>query len=313
VLHRKNSWKFSVYLLDLKFLVHMPQVISKLSLAEHFFIWETENPSKIRPLSAVLFWQISTNICVCRFIALFFSSFDHGTFGEVATVVYTLYVVVLGWNLKQKGLIQCYAYTNIANRIVFSFVWRKFSSVGIGEWWDKMKNGQKLKLGDVTPRNTQEVQASKFRDAPEAPPSSSAKIRSPFKTLYFYCFMQYAFFLERQLFLFSVFFCFVCCNKWLDHIMFLLEEMNSLFICQEHSFFTLIVSTSVLFFCYCVWLAFFALIFVQILLYLFIKVYFCLWSLLVFIKRGIYNFFWMVLEKRKSFMQKKKWYQKELV
>jgi hypothetical protein len=49
--------------------------------------------------------------------------------------------------------------------------------------------------------------------------------------------MHYAFFLERQLLLFLVFFCFVCCNKWLDHIMFLLEEMNSLFICQEHSVF----------------------------------------------------------------------------
>jgi hypothetical protein len=34
-----------------------------------------------------------------------------------------------------------------------------------------MKNGQKLKLGDahVTPRNIQEVQVSKFGDAPEAP------------------------------------------------------------------------------------------------------------------------------------------------
>jgi hypothetical protein len=33
-----------------------------------------------------------------------------------------------------------------------------------------MKNGQKLKLGDahVTPRNIQEVQASKLGDAPEA-------------------------------------------------------------------------------------------------------------------------------------------------
>jgi hypothetical protein len=43
-----------------------------------------------------------------------------------------------------------------------------------------MKNGQKLKLEDayVTPRNIQEVQASKLGDAPEAPPSSSAKIRS---------------------------------------------------------------------------------------------------------------------------------------
>jgi hypothetical protein len=34
-----------------------------------------------------------------------------------------------------------------------------------------MKNGQKLKLGDanVTPRNIQEVQASKLVDAPKAP------------------------------------------------------------------------------------------------------------------------------------------------
>jgi hypothetical protein len=44
-----------------------------------------------------------------------------------------------------------------------------------------MENGQKLKLGyaHVTPRNIQEVQVSKLGDAPEAPPSSSAKIRSP--------------------------------------------------------------------------------------------------------------------------------------
>jgi hypothetical protein len=38
VLHRKNSYKFSVYFLDLRFLVHMPQVISKLLLVEHFLI-----------------------------------------------------------------------------------------------------------------------------------------------------------------------------------------------------------------------------------------------------------------------------------
>jgi hypothetical protein len=64
---------------------------------------------------------------------------------------------------------------------------------------------------------------------PRGTTSSSAKIRSPFKTLYFYCFMHYAFFLERQLFLFSVFFSFVCCNKWFDHIMLFWREMNSIF------------------------------------------------------------------------------------
>jgi hypothetical protein len=37
-LHHKNSCKFSEYLFDLKFLVHMPQVISKLPLVLHFLI-----------------------------------------------------------------------------------------------------------------------------------------------------------------------------------------------------------------------------------------------------------------------------------
>jgi hypothetical protein len=41
-LHHKNSWKFPEYLFDLRFLVHMPQVISKLLLGLHFSIWETE-------------------------------------------------------------------------------------------------------------------------------------------------------------------------------------------------------------------------------------------------------------------------------
>jgi hypothetical protein len=80
-----------------------------------------------------------------------------------------------------------------------------------------MKNGQKLKLGDalVTPRNIQEVQASKLGDAPRGTPSSSAKIRSSFNTLYFYCFMHYAFFLERLYFCFQFsFVLFAAINGW---------------------------------------------------------------------------------------------------
>jgi hypothetical protein len=103
VLHHKNSWKFSEYLFDLRLLVHMTQVISKLSLVLHFSIWATEGPRKNRSLSAVLFWQIFATICVCLSIAFFLSSFDHGTFGEVAIVVYALYVMFLSWNLNQKG------------------------------------------------------------------------------------------------------------------------------------------------------------------------------------------------------------------
>jgi hypothetical protein len=50
---------------------------------------------------------------------------------------------------------------------------------------------------------------------PRGTPSSSAKIRSPFDTLYFYCFMHYAFFLERSCF--SLQFClvlFAAINGW---------------------------------------------------------------------------------------------------
>jgi hypothetical protein len=43
----------------------------------------------------------------------------------------------------------------------------------------------------------------------------------------------------------------------------------------------------------------------------FIKVYFCLWSLLVFIKRGAYKFFEWCWKREKALC--KKWYKKELV
>jgi hypothetical protein len=68
----------------------------------HFSIWATENPLKNRSLSAVLFWQISATICVCLSIAFFLSSFDLGTFKEVATVVYALICGVLELKSEPK-------------------------------------------------------------------------------------------------------------------------------------------------------------------------------------------------------------------
>jgi hypothetical protein len=62
VLHYKNSWKFSEYLFNLLFLVHMPLVISKLSLVLHFSIWAIEGPRKNQPY--LLF-------CFDRFLPLF--------------------------------------------------------------------------------------------------------------------------------------------------------------------------------------------------------------------------------------------------
>jgi hypothetical protein len=78
---------------------------------------------------------------------------------------------IFDFETEPKEWIYYHAYTNVANRIVWSFVWRKFSTVGKGEWWDEMKYGQNLMLGDahVTLRNIQQVQASKLGDAPKAP------------------------------------------------------------------------------------------------------------------------------------------------
>jgi hypothetical protein len=112
-----------------------------------------------------------------------------------------------------------------------------------------MKYGQRLKLGDadVTPRNIQEVQASKLGDAPEAPLLHRQK-SGHLSTHYMFIASYSIRFLGASLLLLSVFFCYVCCNKWLDPNKFLLEMTHSVFHCQEHSIFHSYRSMSVLFF-----------------------------------------------------------------
>jgi hypothetical protein len=46
------------------------------------------------------------------------SSFDHGTFEEVATVAYALIGVILDHGHPQAYATVAYAYNNVANRIV---------------------------------------------------------------------------------------------------------------------------------------------------------------------------------------------------
>jgi hypothetical protein len=89
-----------------------------------------------------------------------------------------------------------------------------------------MKYGQKLKLGDahVILRNIQEVQASKLGDAPRHPLLHHQKYQVIFKDTIFLLIHMLCVVLGASLFLFLVFFCFVCYNKWLDHTMFVLER-----------------------------------------------------------------------------------------
>ena len=131
-----------------------------------------------------------------------------------------------------------------------------------------MKNRQKLKLGDayVTPRNIQEVQASKLGDA-QAFPSSSTKVsghlsmRYIFIASYTMCYSWSVFIFVCCFLQFS--FCFVCCNKWLDPIICCFGEDTLRFSCLEHSSFHFYRSTSVLVCLYFVQLLFFMIIYVQ--------------------------------------------------
>jgi hypothetical protein len=109
-----------------------------------------------------------------------------------------------------------------------------------------MKYGQKLKLGDahVTPRNIQKVQASKLGDAPRHP-FFNGKNQVTFQDTIFLLLRILCIFLGASLLSLSVFFCFVCCNKWLGPNKFLLEKTHSVFHCQEHSSFHSYRSTSV--------------------------------------------------------------------
>jgi hypothetical protein len=116
-----------------------------------------------------MFWQISATIHFSRFIAFFFSSFDHRTFGEVATVVYTLYAVVLSSNLKQKRLIHCYAYSR--KEIFKCTDWRVMRWV---EEWTKAWAWGFPYHPKKYPRST----SVKAWGCPRGTPSSSAKIRS---------------------------------------------------------------------------------------------------------------------------------------
>jgi hypothetical protein len=60
----------------------------------------------------------SATIFVCLLIAFFFSSFDHETFEEVATVSYALMVGIFEFETEPKGEIYYHVYANVANRIV---------------------------------------------------------------------------------------------------------------------------------------------------------------------------------------------------
>jgi hypothetical protein len=95
--------------------------------------------------------------------------------------------------------------------------------------------------------------------------------------------------LGASLFLFLVLFCFVCCNKWLDPNIFVLERDTLCFHCLEHSsldsycfvsvHFLLVLRLALVFHSY----------FVQSLLVWFTCLWLSLWSLLIIIYESCFK------------------------
>jgi hypothetical protein len=94
------------------------------------------------------------------------------------------------------------------------------------------------------PMSPQEISKSYKRQSlgmPRGTPSSSAKIRSSFKTLYFYYFVFYAFFLECLYFCFQfTFVLFAAINGWTPTYFFW-RSCTPFFIAKSTLVFTLIV------------------------------------------------------------------------
>jgi hypothetical protein len=146
---------------------------------------------------------------------------------------------------------------------------------------------------------------------PRGTPSSSTKICSPFKTLYFYCFMHYAFFLEHIYFSFQFYFpLFAAINYWITSCSFR-RRWTPFFIAKNTLVFTLIVqrvfsfSATAFSFHFSPWFLF---------RYFYIFESRCIWTsgLYWYSSKELFQKGSNGVGKEKKF-HAKKWYKKELV
>jgi hypothetical protein len=114
----------------------------------------------------------------------------------------------------------------------------------------------------MSPKEISKKYSRQSLGMPRGSPSSLTKIRSPFKTLYFYCFVYYAFFLERLYFCFQFSFSlFAAINGW-SPTCFSWRRRTPFFIAKNTLVFTLFVqqvfffSSTVFSFCFSPWFLF---------------------------------------------------------
>jgi hypothetical protein len=151
---------------------------------------------------------------------------------------------------EPKEWIYYLAYTNVANKNCAEFCMNKVFKcretrmMRWDEGWTKAQAWGYPCHPKKCPRST----SIKSWGCPRHSFFINKNIRSSFKTLYFYCFLCYVFFLERLYFCFQFYFVlFAAINGCITQCFFW-RETRSIFHCQEHSSFHSYRSTSVLFF-----------------------------------------------------------------
>jgi hypothetical protein len=150
-----------------------------------------------------------------------------------------------------------------------------------------MKNGQKLKLGDahITPRNIQEVQASKLGDAPSHP-FFIGKNQVTFQHTIFLLLHILCIFLEHLYFCFQFYFVLFSAINGGTPKKFFWRRCTYLSL-PRTLYFSLLSFNGCSLFLELRLALVFRLAFAQILFYLCIKVYLDHWSMLVFIERVV--------------------------
>ena len=107
-------------------------------------------------------------------------------------------------------------------------------------WVEEWTKAQAWGCPCITPINIQEVKVSKLGDAPEAPLLHRQKLGHLSRHYIFIASCTMCFSWSVSCFSFLSWFCFVCCNKWLDPNKFPLEEMYSFSFAKNALVFTLI-------------------------------------------------------------------------
>jgi hypothetical protein len=157
---------------------------------------------------------------------------------EVVTVDNVLMDVVLELKLNQKWIYYL-AYSNVANENCVKFCIQKVFKCRERRMtrWDKVWTKAQAWGCPCHPRKYPRSTSVEAWGCPRHPLLHQQKYQIIFQATIFLLLHMLCVFLGASLFLFSVLFCFVCCNKWLDHIIFVLERDTLRFLCLEHSSF----------------------------------------------------------------------------